>query len=388
MSNSTDSPVDDRKFGWVVFQSTVVAMFSLVSISGNALVCYSIIKYRTLQSFTSVFIGNLAVVDFLVGVTLMPFALVSCITWDWIFSDKFCQLCGFVNLILPLASILTLVAIAFDRYIAIEKPLHYHEWITKKTVIIFICWIWGQSMLFSICPLLGWGAYDYSYWQSLCIIKWEASQSFAIVSVVCCFLLPFTAMIFCYCRIFIVARDHNKKVRMQEAVQRRLSRQEAQRRKSTSVPNSVSFEKQTVDTHYSAPTVPQRESTVSISNVHNSVTSASRPSRRITFNLITTAAEAKTFRTEKKASIILFIVLGTFIIAWMPYVIGVMHLTFAPDDNHWPEQYHTASVWIAMLQSSCNPVIYGILDRRYRHAMYNIVCCMKTKQVVDVTGLY
>ncbi|XP_072025215.1 G-protein coupled receptor 161-like [Amphiura filiformis] len=357
-SNLTGNPIDDRKYGWVVFQSTVVAMFSLIAITGNSLVLSSIIKYRTLRSFTSVFIGNLAVVDFMVGITLMPFALISCITWDWIFDQKFCQLCGFVNLLLPLASILTLVAIAFDRYIAIVKSLHYHEWITKKTVCLFIGWIWGQSFLFSMCPLLGWGAYAYSYSQSLCIVKWEEDQSFAIVGLVFCFVLPFVAMIFCYCRIFIVAREHNKKVRMQEAVGKRLSRQEAQR-KST----KVSF-------------------------VHNNISTESRPSHRIVVALHATAAEAKTFRTEKKASIILLIVLGTFIIAWMPYIIGIIHLTFAQDENQWPEKYHTASVWIAMLQSSCNPVIYGIMDRRYRHAMYNILCCMKAKRTVDVTGLY
>ena len=354
--NATQYPPDDRKFGWVVFQSVVVAMFSLIAITGNALVCSSIVKYRTLQSFTSIFIGNLAIVDFLVGVTLMPFALISCITWDWIFDDSFCQLCGFVNLILPLASILTLVAIAFDRYIAIVKPLHYHEWITKKTVGLFIAWIWGQSFIFSICPLLGWGAYEFVYSQSLCIIHWQASTSFALVALVLCFILPFSAMIFFYCRIFIIARRHNKKVRMEEAIERRLSRQEASRRNV-------------------------------VSQSHNSK-SHGRPSRRIMMSLKSTAAEAKTFRKEKKASVILFIVLGTFIVAWMPYIVGVIHLTFAPDENQWPDKYHTASVWIAMLQSSCNPVIYGILDRRYRYAMLNILCCMKNKRSIDVTGLY
>ena len=372
MLSNASEPIDDRKLGWIIFQSIVAAVFTVVTITGNALVCVAIIKNRALQSLTSVFIGNLAFVDLLVGLTLMPFAMVSCITYEWIFGDAFCQVCGFLNFILPLASIFTLAAVAFDRCIAISKPLHYHKWITRRTVGLFLVWIWAQSFFISISPFFSCGVYEFKQSQSLCLIKWEASQKLAIATLALGFVMPFTIMIVCYCCIFTIARRHNAEVSKQEKMEIRLSRQETYTQQRTSRVSGNEGNDDVIKSRSS-------DSSKSVS---------SRPSRRIMLAFQSTAAERKSFRREQKASVILFIVLGTFIVAWIPYIIGAMYLVFESGLNPWPDDFYTASVWIAMLQSSCNPFIYGMLDRRYRNAMFNILCCMKSKYPLDVTGLY
>ncbi|XP_078680132.1 neuropeptide FF receptor 2-like [Branchiostoma floridae x Branchiostoma belcheri] len=104
----------------VVFVSCFSLIF-LISLAGNLLVCLVVVKDRSLRNVTNYFVVNLAISDLLVTLLAMPVTLVSDILFGWRLGEVVCQLTPLQGLSLA-ASILTLVAIAADRYRAVIYP--------------------------------------------------------------------------------------------------------------------------------------------------------------------------------------------------------------------------------------------------------------------------
>ncbi|XP_033097249.1 5-hydroxytryptamine receptor 1A-alpha-like [Anneissia japonica] len=83
-------------------------------------------------------------------------------------------------------------------------------------------------------------------------------------------------------------------------------------------------------------------------------------------------SNAKTkLRKETKAAFTLLIVIGTFFICWIPHVISMACLMF--ENCPLPDWYFTTTTWLAMANSACNPVIYGILNKTFRTTCMSIL---------------
>ncbi|KAM8748298.1 trace amine-associated receptor 13c-like [Acanthopagrus schlegelii] len=107
----------------------------LVTILGNSFVILSICHFKQLHSPTNVLISSLALVDLLMGVTVMPFSATRSVHGCWFYGDMFCHLHASFEMFLIIASIFHLICIAVDRHQAICNPLHYSRKIThvRKT---------------------------------------------------------------------------------------------------------------------------------------------------------------------------------------------------------------------------------------------------------------
>ncbi|XP_004716429.1 adenosine receptor A2a [Echinops telfairi] len=133
---------------------TVELAIAVLSILGNVLVCWAVWLNSNLQNVTNYFVASLAAADIAVGVLAVPFAIS--------ISTGFCAACHgclfiacFV-LVLTQSSIFSLLAIAVDRYIAIRIPLRYNGLVTgaRAKGIIAICWV--LSFAIGLTPMLGW----------------------------------------------------------------------------------------------------------------------------------------------------------------------------------------------------------------------------------------
>ncbi|XP_073326677.1 adenosine receptor A3 [Pagrus major] len=143
------------EWSWVAY-TVLEVLIAVACCLGNVLVvCAVCIGIRdSLREPTFCFLVSLAVADFLVGVAAVPLAVLLD-GWVSVTSDL-CLLLSCVVLVLTQASVLSLLAIAVDRYLRLHTPLRYKALATQKRSWMAVSMCWTLSCLLGFTPLFGW----------------------------------------------------------------------------------------------------------------------------------------------------------------------------------------------------------------------------------------
>ncbi|XP_033097434.1 octopamine receptor-like [Anneissia japonica] len=75
-------------------------------------------------------------------------------------------------------------------------------------------------------------------------------------------------------------------------------------------------------------------------------------------------------KSEVRCASVFAIVLGTFTVCWFPYQIIMICQLF---DVGLPNWYFTVAAWLAVMNSSCNPIIYCVMNRQFRDGFKEII---------------
>jgi hypothetical protein len=154
--NTTAPPNQSHNETYALHIVVVEAVLMIPTIVGNTLILAAIAKYRPLRTRSYILVASLAVADLLVGVIMIP--------WDLAFygfpdlgKDKFlCLYRHTMIVIFPAATLINLLAISAERFIATVFPLLYATRVTmmKMMVVGVATWIW--PLVIGFLPLLGW----------------------------------------------------------------------------------------------------------------------------------------------------------------------------------------------------------------------------------------
>ncbi|XP_068700995.1 QRFP-like peptide receptor [Montipora foliosa] len=118
----------------------------LLSLAGNSIVIVTVWRNISMRSVTNLFIANLAASDLLITFLGMPNMITQVyLGFKWIFGEALCKLVVFFQSVSVASSILTLLAISFDRFWAIIFP--FKRRITFFSARIILGVIWGISLL-------------------------------------------------------------------------------------------------------------------------------------------------------------------------------------------------------------------------------------------------
>ena len=98
-----------------ILPAILLSAFSIFTIGGNTIVLKAFYLEKKLRNTFTSLIANLAVTDFLVGVTSMVFYTFDTVLGFWPFGQFMCGVWMFFDFCTIFASILTLVAISIDR---------------------------------------------------------------------------------------------------------------------------------------------------------------------------------------------------------------------------------------------------------------------------------
>ncbi|XP_061608146.1 histamine receptor H2b [Phyllopteryx taeniolatus] len=197
----------------------ILLSFIILTIGGNALVCLAVGLSRRLWRIANCFVVSLAVTDLLMGLLVLPFsATLELRSGRWPLGGTVRNIYVSSDVLLCAASILSLLAISVDRYLAISAPLNYSSRITPPRVTLAIVAIWASSPAVSFVPMhLGWNTADYRVqhldWHvgqehkegRYCQLEWN--NNYIIFYVLCSFDLPLLIMCGMYLCIFRVARQ-------------------------------------------------------------------------------------------------------------------------------------------------------------------------------------
>ncbi|XP_030638774.1 trace amine-associated receptor 4-like [Chanos chanos] len=128
-----------------VFMVTTI----LMTVCGNLLVIISISNFKQLHNPTNFIILSLAVVDCCLGCFIMPFSMIRSVEGCWYLGKHFCKVHSSLDMMLSTTSILHLCLVSIDRYWAICNPLQYKTKVTVFKVILSIVITWSFSFIFS-----------------------------------------------------------------------------------------------------------------------------------------------------------------------------------------------------------------------------------------------
>ena len=171
----------------VIFTSAMLFTF-LVSVMGNSLVIYVITKHRSMRTSTNCLIMNLAICDLLITAFQTPLFIKNLHTgYSWFegtLGTIICKVTAFGISLLVYCSVLNMVAIALDRFLAVARPLKYRlasEWLVKIGIPV----VWLSSCLLSINSVLVAKLQNYSEDRAPDCIKSEHSSPEEYISVSC-----------------------------------------------------------------------------------------------------------------------------------------------------------------------------------------------------------
>lgn len=193
-----------------VLVAVFLSLFVLGTVFGNFLVVLALYRYRFLRTVSNYLIGNLAVSDFLLAVTVLPLSSVNECLGHWVFGQTLCNLWLLTDVLCCTASIWNLCVIAFDRFTATLCPVWYREKRSTKQAVIYISIVWLISSSVCLPPVLGWNdlrdnyVHDNTTDLHHCILF--QTRSYVIYSANGSFFLPFFLTVALYIGIFITLR--------------------------------------------------------------------------------------------------------------------------------------------------------------------------------------
>ncbi|XP_006895793.1 PREDICTED: adenosine receptor A3 [Elephantulus edwardii] len=132
----------------------VEILIGLCAIIGNVLVIWVVKLNPSLHTTTFYFIVSLALADIAVGVLVMPLAIVISLGITTHFYNCLFMTC--LLLIFTHASIMSLLAIAVDRYLRVKLTVRYKRVTTQRRIWLALGLCWLVSFLVGLTPLFGW----------------------------------------------------------------------------------------------------------------------------------------------------------------------------------------------------------------------------------------
>ncbi|EDV94576.1 growth hormone secretagogue receptor type 1 isoform X2 [Drosophila grimshawi] len=184
----------------------------LLGVIGNVMVPIVIVKTKDMRNSTNIFLTNLSIADLLVLLVCTPTVLVEVNTRPetWVLGHEMCKAVPFVELTVAHASVLTILAISFERYYAICEPLKAGYVCTKARAILICVLAWGIAALFT-SPILWVAEYklvEYIDGSSVPVCLTQAigvsTVGFFLMTISVFFALPFVMLVVLY---GIIARN-------------------------------------------------------------------------------------------------------------------------------------------------------------------------------------
>ncbi|XP_072284795.1 olfactory receptor-like protein OLF1 [Pyxicephalus adspersus] len=125
----------------------VFLVIYLTTLSGNLLLIFVVRSNPKLQTPMYFFLSNLSIIDLCFSSTIVPILLLNTISTNGSISLDGCATQMFFSLVLGATECLLLAVMAYDRYAAICKPLHYNAIMNKKSCIGLALIAWSGGLV-------------------------------------------------------------------------------------------------------------------------------------------------------------------------------------------------------------------------------------------------
>ncbi|XP_031556573.1 melatonin receptor type 1A-like [Actinia tenebrosa] len=311
--NGTESRLTSRSTAIIAAETSILLLIGLITFVGNLLVVISIYRNPSLRTITNYFVLSLCVTDILAPLL----GLTPILAWSIrnhffeVFGEGTCIFQGLLTTGLTYISVITITLMAVNRFIRVCKPDKYSKLFNKKTSLIMIGALWTTVFTLELVALYGRKENKFAFVKFL-----EHKLTCGLMfnrDQKSSRTIGTLTLIFILLVPFIIIFFCYFKV----------------------------FKK--------------------IRQHKRSIAPASNPR-----SLGTSVQEIKVTRT-------LFAVLIGYCFTWIPVMIVTL-LSNLFGSRSLPRQAHMIVTFSGISSSAINPVIYGILNRTFRHEYQRIVC--------------
>lgn len=148
---TTPLPAEPIQLNYPLYMTICVSLFYtiifLCGVGGNVLVLFVVWRNRDMRNSTNLFLVNLSAADLLVLIVCMPTAMAEFYGKEiWYIGEAMCFLVPFLENVVVHASILTILAITFERYYAICRPLEAQYTCTTKRTVKTLAVVWAIAI--------------------------------------------------------------------------------------------------------------------------------------------------------------------------------------------------------------------------------------------------
>nr|AZL90164.1 ecdysis triggering hormone receptor [Panonychus citri] len=302
------------------------ALILILGTTGNILVPIVVCRTKELRNSTNIFLINLSFADLFVLIVCMPTVLIELHSKPevWLLGQEMCKAVPFVEMVVAHGSILTMMAISFERYYAICKPLKAGYKCTRLRAVIIIFSVWTIAVI-STVPILWIAELSHETYIDGSLVPVCLTQAnklwhklYFIGTMIAFFWSPLLILIIIYIMI-------TKRLFLNDSI-----------RTST---NQGSHE-----------------------------CSQMRARRQVVYMLAT--------------------VIACFFICLLPFRLFTLWLLLSSTDqvkSLGMEMYYTTLYFCRImlyLNSALNPILYNLISSKFRDAFLAAVCCQKTKRLL------
>lgn len=339
--------------------SVLLAIVTLATVLSNAFVVATIFLTRKLHTPANFLIGSLAVTDLLVSILVMPISILYTVSKTWSLGQIVCDIWLSSDITFCTASILHLCVIALDRYWAITDALEYSKRRTRRRAGIMVGVVWVISISISMPPLF-WRQAKAHEELTQCVVNTD-QISYTLYSTFGAFYVPTVLLVILYGRIYVAARSRIFKTPTSSG-KRFTTAQLIQTSAGSSLCSLNSASNQEAHLHSGKAEVGGGEggSPLFMNSVKVKLADSVLERKRLC------AAR------ERKATKTLGIILGAFIICWLPFFVTTLVIGICKDCNFDPVLFDVFT-WLGYLNSLINPIIYTVFNDEFKQAFQKLI---------------
>ncbi|XP_045139301.1 trissin receptor-like isoform X1 [Portunus trituberculatus] len=209
-AGNTSERLEEYIFHQTAVKVPLLLLYSVVFVFaffGNLLVVLVMVLHRRMRSHTNFFLTNLAVADLCVAVFCIYQNFAMYVIQDWYFGKFLCLMYQFVNQLSYTASVIILVVVSGERYLAIVEPLRAKSLLTRRNMIVTMALVWVVSALYSCPRLLYFTVQEYPVegggTEAMCLLRRDQfdTRIWDVVSLTLLYLLPLALLSLLYARI-------------------------------------------------------------------------------------------------------------------------------------------------------------------------------------------
>lgn len=222
ITNATGLSADSWNSSLVLSPEIIVnivffIILALTIILANLLVLASIRANPRLRIRSSeyILILSLSLADLMVGLFLLPVKIVDLLSIEWTRQFVWCKMTICLTLFNLSASLLNLLAVTMDRFLAISYSLKYNNFITMKRTYLTIAAIWLTAFIVSFLPLFGVGTKSVEFnsrFHHLCRFADALGETYLALYFVFICATPTMLITAVYFKIFLLARRQQRRI--------------------------------------------------------------------------------------------------------------------------------------------------------------------------------